>query len=91
MEINNELKELAYAERREVVRVLTEFTDSIRENSDEIEAAAGYLSRMDMIRAKARWALDNDATVPILSEEGRLTLRKARHPLLERTLRKERK
>ncbi|MBQ5614259.1 MAG: Smr/MutS family protein, partial [Tidjanibacter sp.] len=91
VEINNELKELAYAERREVVRVLTEFTDSIRENSDEIEAAADYLSRMDMIRAKARWALDNDATVPIISEEGRLTLRKARHPLLRQALAKERK
>lgn len=91
VEINNELKELAYAERREVVRVLTEFTDSIRENSEGIEAAADYLAQMDMIRGKARWALDNDATVPIISDEGRLSLRKARHPLLRQALAREKK
>ena len=91
VEINNELKELAYAERREVVRVLTEFTDSIRENSEGIEAAADYLAQMDMVRGKARWALDNEATVPIISDEGRLSLRKARHPLLRQALAKEKK
>ncbi len=89
VEINNELKELEYAERREVVRVLTEFTDTIRVNAEGIEAAAAYLAEVDMIRAKARWALDNEATVPIISDEGRLELRTARHPLLRQTLRKE--
>ncbi len=89
VEINNELKELEYAERREVVRVLTEFTDSIRVNAEGIEAAAQYLAAVDMIRGKARWALDNEATVPIISQEGRLELRTARHPLLQQTLRKE--
>ena len=39
-----------------------------------------------MLRAKARWALDNGAVKPIISTEGRLLLRKARHPLLEQTL-----
>ena len=61
VEINNELKELEYAERREVVKVLSAFTESIRPDAEVIADAGDYLSSVDMIRAKARWALANDA------------------------------
>ncbi len=59
VEINNELKELKYAERREVVRILTAFTDGIRPDAPGIARAGEYLACMDMIRAKARWAAEN--------------------------------
>ncbi len=91
VEINNEIKELEYAERREVIRILMEFAESIRERSDEIGRAGEFMASVDMIRAKARWAAENGAVKPILSEEGRLVLRSARHPLLDQTLRKEHK
>ena len=42
-----------------------------------------------MLRAKARWAIDNGAVKPIISTEGRLQLRKARHPLLEQSLKQQ--
>ena len=87
VEINNELKELEYAERREVVKVLSAFTESIRPDAEAIAAAGDYLSGIDMIRAKARWALANEAGKPILSTDDRLELRTARHPLLQQTLR----
>ena len=87
VEINNELKELEYAERREVVKVLSAFTESIRPDAEAIADAGDYLSSVDMIRAKARWALANDAGKPILSTDDRLELRPARHPLLQQTLR----
>ena len=87
VEINNELKELEYAERREVVKVLSTFTESIRPDAEAIADAGDYLSSVDMIRAKARWALANDAGKPILSTDDRLELRTARHPLLQQTLR----
>ncbi len=87
VEINNELKELEYAERREVVKVLSAFTESIRPDAELIADAGDYLSSIDMIRAKARWALANDAGKPILSMDDRLELRTARHPLLQQTLR----
>ena len=87
VEINNELKELEYAERREVVKVLSAFTESIRPDAEVIADAGDYLSSVDMIRAKARWALANDAGKPILSTDDRLELRTARHPLLQQTLR----
>jgi DNA mismatch repair protein MutS2 len=91
VEINNELKELEYAERREIVRILTAFTDALRPDLEGIAQAGDYLTTIDLIRAKARWAVENEAVKPILSDDGRLVLRQARHPLLAQTLRRERK
>ncbi|WP_418451165.1 endonuclease MutS2 [Alistipes sp.] len=87
VEINNELKELEYAERREVVRILTAFTDRVRPDAERIAGAGDYLAEIDMIRSKARWAGDNGCVKPILSTDDRLVLRRARHPLLAQTLR----
>jgi len=87
VEINNELKELEYAERREVVRVLTAFTEEIRPWAGELAEAGDYLAEMDMVRAKARWAVENSGAKPIVSLDDRLVLRRARHPLLAQTLR----
>ena len=75
VEINNELRELEYAERREIVRILTEIADS-----------GDYLAEMDMLRAKGRWASENRCVRPILSTDDRLVLKNARHPLLQQTL-----
>lgn len=89
VEINNELRELEYAERREVVRILSAFTDTLRPSADAIAQSGEYLAEVDMIRAKVRWALDNDCTKPILSTDDRLVLRNARHPLLAQTLKEQ--
>ena len=87
VEINNELKELEYAERREIVRILQAFTDGIRPEAERIAEVGDYLADLDMIRAKARWAIANGAGKPVVSTDDRLVLRNARHPLLEQTLR----
>ena len=89
VQINNELKELEYAERREIIKILTAFTEQIRPDLPGLEAAGQYLIAMDMIRAKARWAARNDCVRPILSHDGTLLLRSARHPLLAQTLKNE--
>ena len=91
VEINNELRELEYAERREIVRILTAFTDFVRPSLDGISAAGEYLTEIDFVRAKARWAVANSAVKPIVSDDGRLVLRQARHPLLQQTLAREKK
>ncbi len=91
VELNNQLKELEYAERREIVRLLTEFTDSLRPDAEPIASAGEYLAEMDAVRAKARWAVDNGAGKPIVSTDDRLVLRNAFHPLLAQTLRREKK
>lgn len=86
VEINNELRELEYAERREIVRILTVFTESVRAQADAVDAAGDYLAQIDMLRAKARWASANGCVKPILSTDDRLVLKNARHPLLQQTL-----
>ena len=89
VELNNELRELEYAERREIVRILTELTALLRLDVDGLRRIEEYLTTIDVLRAKARWAIDNDAVRPIISTDGRLVLRKARHPLLQQTLRSQ--
>ncbi len=89
VELNNELRELEYAERREVVRILTELTEEIRPEAELIAASSDYLAEIDMLRAKGRWASENRCVRPILSMDDRLVLRDARHPILEQTLRSQ--
>lgn len=89
VEINNVLRELEYAARREVIRILTELTALLRGEIEGISRAADYLTHIDMLRAKARWAVENNAGRPIISTDGRLLLRSCRHPLLEQTLKKQ--
>ncbi|MFI3279871.1 MAG: Smr/MutS family protein [Rikenellaceae bacterium] len=91
VEINNELKELRYSERREIIRILTQFTESIRPEASEIAAAGDYLSDIDLLRAKARWAIANESVMPILSVDDRLVLRNARHPLLAQSLKEQKR
>ena len=89
VEINNELKELQYEERREIVRILTRFTDAIRPDLPDILRSGDFLTTMDFIRAKARYALANDCTMPIVERAPQIGLKNARHTLLAQTLRRE--
>ncbi|MBR3682847.1 MAG: Smr/MutS family protein [Tidjanibacter sp.] len=91
VEINNALKELEYAARREEIRILTELAAYIRPHSEELAASGEYLAQFDMVRAKARWAVSNGAYKAIVSEDGVLRLVDARHPLLQQSHAKEHK
>lgn len=91
VELENQVRELQFDEQREILRILLEFTDFIRPYLPELIAASEYLGEIDFIRAKALVAVDMRAGMPVLSTDGAMTLRKARHPLLEASLRRERK
>ncbi len=91
VEINNALREAEYAERREIIRILTDLTEEIRPLSKELHASSKYLTLFDFLRAKARWAVENGAYRAILSEDGILRLVNARHPLLQQSHAKEKK
>ena len=91
VELDNQIKELKFSEQREILRILLEFTDFLRPYIPELLDAASFLGEIDFLMAKAQVALDFIAGMPIISENGEMNLRKARHPLLERTLRKEKK
>lgn len=89
IELNNEIRELKYDERHEIVRILMEFTASIKPYGESLMLSAHFLAAMDLIRAKARVAIDMVAGMPILSTDKVIDIRQARHPLLEKTLKKE--
>ncbi len=91
VELDNQIKELRFAEQREIMRILLEFTDFLRPYIPNLLSGAQYLGEIDFIMAKAQTALDFIAGMPVISDNGEMNLRKARHPLLERTLKKEKK
>ncbi len=95
IEQNNELIGLMEEEQAEIHRILAEMTRRIAESAWAIHAATGALAELELQFAKARWAEDYDAApgkfldrstgVPPVT----LILRNARHPLLERNLRRK--
>lgn len=89
IELNNQVKELKFAEQREIQRILAAFSDGIRPSADGLIASAEYLGEIDFIRAKGLLAGQLSAGKPVISAEGTLKLIRARHPLLEQTLQKE--
>ena len=89
IEIQNEISELHFAETREIARILYAFSEFVRPYVPDLEQAATYLGEIDFLMAKALTALDFKAGMPVISEDGQMNLRKARHPLLERALHKE--
>ncbi|MDW3209895.1 MAG: endonuclease MutS2 [Reichenbachiella sp.] len=91
LEINNEIRELRYAERREIVRILTALTDELRENLPEVRKGIKVLGVMDFIRAKARFGIDFDCTCPELSKQQKVNWQLARHPILEAALKEQKK
>jgi len=89
IELNNEIKELGYAEQREIIKILRAFTEFLQPYLEEIIAATDLLGEIDFIRAKAQWAIETNAVKPIINNSVEIGLQKARHPILEKTLKKE--
>ena len=82
VEINNQLRELEYAQRREIIRILTEISDFIRPYLDDLFNTFNLLGQIDFIQAKAKFALNINAILPNLSNNTEFTWDQAVHPLL---------
>ena len=89
VELNNQLRELHFEEQREILRILTVFTDFLRPYIDDIIESQKFMGELDFIMAKASVASRFKGGKPVLSDRGELILRQARHPLLEEALTKE--
>ena len=88
IEANNDLQGLREAEERETARVLFDLTESLRWELPGIEAAINAVAELDFINAKAAFYRDFNCVVPKISTDTILSLRSARHPILEENLRK---
>ncbi len=89
VETNNRIRELESAERREIVKILTRFTDDIRPYADDIAYSYQVMAILDFIRAKAIWSIESKSVKPVLSKVLELDWIAARHPLLEINLIRE--
>ena len=83
---SNEIKELEYAERREIHRILMAFTRLLRPYLSELRKAWNLLGELDFIRAKALLANEIDGVKPEILDTPYINWQQARHPLLEQKL-----
>ena len=82
VELGNDLRELEFDERHEIQRILLAFSDRLRPLLPQLDEAYRFLARIDFLRAKARVAVELNASVPILHTEPRIEWMDARHPIL---------
>ena len=83
VEINNDLVELEYEERREIVKILIAFADNIRPYIDDLIETDSFLGEIDFLRAKALFGNRFGSIKPSLVERTFIQWKKARHPLLD--------
>jgi DNA mismatch repair protein MutS2 len=89
VEANNRLRELEGEERREIMRILVEFTNFVRPHTEEIFASQYFLGQIDFLRAKALFAIEIKAIKPRVDDICQLEWAKAVHPLLLLSLKKQ--
>ena len=80
--LNNKIRDLEFERRREVIKILTNLTDELRPYVPLLLSYHGLLTKLDFVRAKALFAIDIEAEMPVLVNEPSMNLRNARHPLL---------
>lgn len=89
VELNNAIKELEYEERREIIKILIDFSAFIRPYIPNLIHIGEFIAFIDLLVAKTKVAMSMNAVRPILSLQREIRLRNARHPLLEKALKKD--
>ena len=88
VEANNRVRELEGDERREIIRILTEFSNVLRPSIPEILQSYEFLAEIDFIRAKSYFAIQTNSLKPAIENEQLLDWTMAVHPLLQLSLAK---
>ena len=83
VDLGNQIREAQIAEQNEVVRILAQLSALVGKYSDPILLTCDALGELDFINARARLSVEWDAIEPALNTQGKIRLRKARHPLLK--------
>lgn len=91
VESNNRIRELESEERREIIKILIEFTNTLRPLVPDILQSYEFLALIDFIRAKAIFSLDIEAINPTIENEQIIRWYRAKHPLLYISHRKQNK
>ena len=85
VQLNNSLREAILEEKAEIQRILQAFTDRISPVAERIAITVETISDIDVIFSKVKYALENKCTLPLINNGGKIDIKKARHPLLDKS------
>ena len=89
VEVNNHIRELEAEEKREVIRILKDFTELLRPNIPELVRGYEFLADVEFVRAKAHLAEQIGGVSPQIEKNPLIDWTLARHPLLALALKKQ--
>ncbi len=84
VELNNELRYLQMEEQREIERILSVLSEYVANSYDLLKFALAKCTELDVIFAKSAFSVACNGIMPRLNEKGILSLKNARHPLIDR-------
>ena len=84
VKLNNDMRELELQEQKEIEVILAELSQQIAVEQEAISLNLELMVQLDFIFARAALAMDMNASEPIFNTEGRIRLRQARHPLIDK-------
>lgn len=84
VELNNQLKQLAIEESREIERILSELSVKVSEHTAELAINQENMTMLDFLFAKGKLALEQNATMPLFNTDRFIRIKKGRHPLLDK-------
>lgn len=82
LQFSRELQNLMYEEHQEVIRILKELTNSLRDFVPNLISYQNYLTKLDVIASKAKYAKTINGILPKITSEKQIYLRDAFHPIL---------
>ena len=84
VKLNNDIRELELQEQKEIEVILASLSEQTAVEAESIRADLDIMVQLDFIFARAALAMDMNATEPLFNDEGRIQLKKARHPLIDK-------
>ncbi len=84
VKLNNEIRKLKLDEEAEIAVILASLSAAAADKAEQLAADAEILTELDFIFAKAALSLEMNANEPLINEEGRIVLKAARHPLIDK-------
>ncbi len=84
VELNNKIRELGIQEQKEIERILADLSVQVSEHITEIATNQRLMTDLDFIFAKAKLAMEQNASMPIFNTSHYINIRKGRHPLLDK-------
>ena len=84
VDLNNDLKKLEIDEEKEIERILMEFSKRVLEILPELISNLNVIANIDFIFSRGKLSYDMEAIKPIINNNGIISLKSARHPLIDK-------